>query len=81
MEQVYDDIESTITPIQKKNVNLVNESSSVSIKHEFYKMPNPELTLYVFPHLAGNDQVPIPGYQTVFMAYEHSHYFLPNKIE
>lgn len=81
MEEVYDGIESTITPIQKKSVNLVNENSFVSMKHEFHQMPNPELTLYVFPHFVGKDEVPIPGYETVFRAYEHSHYFLPNKIE
>jgi conjugative transfer region lipoprotein (TIGR03751 family) len=47
---------------------------------EFHKLPNPELTMYVFPHFAAADQVPIPGYPTKFSAYEHDHYVLQNEI-
>jgi conjugative transfer region lipoprotein (TIGR03751 family) len=47
--------------------------------HEFRKIPNPELKVYVYPHFAGNDEVPIPGYTTVFNSYDHDHYELPNE--
>jgi conjugative transfer region lipoprotein (TIGR03751 family) len=47
---------------------------------EFHKLPNPELTMYVFPHFAAADQVPIPGYPTKFSAYEQDHYVLQNEI-
>jgi conjugative transfer region lipoprotein (TIGR03751 family) len=44
----------------------------------FHKVPNPTLNLYVYPHLAGNDELPVPGYTTAFNAYEKDHYSLLN---
>ncbi len=32
----------------------------------FPRLPNPSLAMYVFPHLAGEEQVPVPGYVTTF---------------
>jgi len=48
-------------------------------KNGFRKLPNPELTMIVFPHLAGDAEIPIPGYSTVFNAYERDHYALPQE--
>jgi len=42
----------------------------------FKKLPNPELSLYVYPHFAGQDQVPVPGYFTGFSVYERDNYEL-----
>lgn len=46
-------------------------------KSKFHKLPNPELQLYISPHVAGQDEVPIPGYFTAFDAYERNYYALP----
>ena len=46
---------------------------------EFKRLPDPDLVMYVFPHLAGSDPVPIPGYCTVFPFYEHVHYARPGE--
>jgi conjugative transfer region lipoprotein (TIGR03751 family) len=46
----------------------------------FRTLANPELTLYVFAHLAGQAEVPIPGYYTAFNAYEKEHYALPQEF-
>jgi conjugative transfer region lipoprotein (TIGR03751 family) len=35
--------------------------------------------MYVFPHFAGKDEVPIPGYYTAFNAYTQEHYALPSE--
>ncbi|MBN0596109.1 TIGR03751 family conjugal transfer lipoprotein, partial [Pseudomonas aeruginosa] len=32
------------------------------IYRQFRRLPNPDLVMYVFPHLAGTDPVPVPGY-------------------
>lgn len=48
--------------------------------YPFQKLPNPELQLYVYPHFAGNEEIPIPGYYTSFNAYEKTHYALPSEI-
>ncbi|HVV67995.1 MAG TPA: TIGR03751 family conjugal transfer lipoprotein [Gammaproteobacteria bacterium] len=45
----------------------------------FHKLPNPELKMYVYPHLAGESEIPIPGYTTVFNAYSRDHYQLPQE--
>lgn len=46
----------------------------------FHKLPNPTLQLYVYPHLAGNSEVPIPGYYTAVSAYERDYYALPSEV-
>jgi conjugative transfer region lipoprotein (TIGR03751 family) len=45
----------------------------------FVRLPNPDLVLYVFPHLAGEEEGPVPGYSTVFPLYERVLYALPGE--
>ena len=49
------------------------------IYRQFHRLPNPDLVMYVFPHLAGTDPVPIPGYTTLFPLYQHVQYALPGE--
>lgn len=49
------------------------------IHAEFRRLPNPDLVMYVFPHLAGTVQVPIPGYSTVFPMHRRTHYSMPGE--
>jgi conjugative transfer region lipoprotein (TIGR03751 family) len=46
----------------------------------FVRLPNPDLVMYVFPHLATDEDVPIPGYSTVFPLYERVIYALPGEV-
>lgn len=46
----------------------------------FPRLPNPSLVMYVFPHLAGDEQVPVPGYVTSFPMYERVEYALPGEV-
>ena len=46
----------------------------------FPRVPNPSLVMYVFPHLAGREQVPVPGYVTTFPMYERVEYALPGEV-
>lgn len=46
----------------------------------FPRVPNPSLVMYVYPHLAGNEQVPVPGYVTTFPMYERVEYALPGEV-
>ncbi len=46
----------------------------------FPRLPNPTLVLYVFPHLSGNERVPVPGYATRFSLYTQVEYALPGEI-
>lgn len=46
----------------------------------FPRLPNPTLLMYVFPHLAGPERVPVPGYATAFPMYERPEYALPGEV-
>ena len=46
----------------------------------FPRLPNPTLVMYVFPHLAGDAQAPVPGYATAFPMYEQVEYALPGEV-
>ena len=46
----------------------------------FPRLPNPTLVMYVFPHLAGKTQAPVPGYATAFPLYEQTEYALPGEV-
>ena len=49
------------------------------IDTRFARLPNPDLVLYVFPHLAGPSQSPVPGYSTLFPMYSRPAYALPGE--
>ncbi len=46
----------------------------------FPRLPNPTLVMYVFPHLASEERVPVPGYATTFPMYERVEYSLPGEV-
>ena len=46
----------------------------------FPRLPNPSLVMYVFPHLAGDEGVPVPGYVTTFPMYDRVEYALPGEV-
>ncbi|EOF6272257.1 TIGR03751 family conjugal transfer lipoprotein [Salmonella enterica] len=45
----------------------------------FRRLPNPDLEMYIFPHLAGSEGVPVPGYTTVLPFYNRVQYALPGE--
>ena len=49
------------------------------IRQLFHRLPNPDMVMYVFPHLAGGHPTPVPGYSTVFPFYERVHYAMPGE--
>ena len=54
-------------------------TAQTEIYRQFQRLPNPDLVLYVFPHLSGSESVPVPGYSTVFPLYQRVHYALPGE--
>lgn len=55
-------------------------TSSNELKNLFPKLPNPTVVMYVYPHLAGSDEAPVPGYSTAFTLYKQDHYALPGEL-
>jgi conjugative transfer region lipoprotein (TIGR03751 family) len=60
------------------NVTYTRDAQN-EVDRLFLRLPNPDLIMYVFPHLAGLHPVPVPGYSTVFPLYEHVQYALPGE--
>lgn len=54
-------------------------TARTEIYRQFPRIPNPDLVMYVFPHLAGSEQVPVPGYSTVFPLHSRIEYALPGE--
>lgn len=50
------------------------------LKNLFPKLPNPTVVMYVYPHLAGEDESPVPGYSTAFTMYKEDHFALPGEL-
>jgi conjugative transfer region lipoprotein (TIGR03751 family) len=85
MEKVYDSMKKpekekdwiAAQPLDKRAA-VRNDFQAISASkkrlNEFHKIPNPELQMYIYPHLAGRDQIPVPGYTTAFNVYERDHY-------
>lgn len=61
-----------------KNVAYTRTAQN-EIYSQFKRLPNPDLVMYVFPHLAGSDPAPIPGYSTVFPLYQRVQYAMPGE--
>lgn len=69
-------------PMIEGDVALSNyvrtEKNQLELK--FRTIPNPTMYMFVAPHLATHEQVPIPGYLTKFKMWEREHYALPGEI-
>jgi conjugative transfer region lipoprotein (TIGR03751 family) len=49
------------------------------INLRFPRLPNPEMVIYIFPHINDKGR-PIPGYSTSFLMYEKDEYAMPGEI-
>lgn len=49
------------------------------LQQRFARVPNPDLVMMVYPHLA-KGKYPVPGYVTVFPMYEQTQYALPGEV-
>ncbi|EBV0599372.1 TIGR03751 family conjugal transfer lipoprotein [Salmonella enterica] len=54
--------------INQQVSNSYSRTQENEIQQTFPRLPNPDMVMYVFPHLAGGN-TPVPGYSTVFPFY------------
>ena len=85
-QQLLDARQSLRRSLTQDDVNAeptVNASYTRTAQNEiyrqFHRLPNPDLVMYVFPHLAGTDPAPVPGYTTVFPLYQRVQYAMPSE--
>ncbi|HBS0989638.1 TPA: TIGR03751 family conjugal transfer lipoprotein [Klebsiella pneumoniae] len=69
------DVERNVQPAVAESYS---RDANSEIQQQFPRLPNPDLVMYVFPHMTvGN--VPVPGYSTVFPFYSQVQYALPGE--
>jgi conjugative transfer region lipoprotein (TIGR03751 family) len=72
-----------LTDTDAQSVPAVNAAYTRTAQNEiyrqFYRLPNPDLVMYVFPHLPGSNPAPVPGYSTVFPLYDRVQYAVPGE--
>lgn len=54
-------------------------SNNNAAQSQFSRLPNPDMEMYIFPHLTGSEGVPVPGYTTIFPFYNRVQYALPGE--
>ena len=54
---------------------------ATEINNLFPRLDNPDIVIYVYPHLATRTRAPIPGYSTVIPLYDQVHYRLPGESQ
>jgi conjugative transfer region lipoprotein (TIGR03751 family) len=62
-----------------KEQQSYSRTAADEIRSQFVRLPNPDLVMYIFPHLAGESPVPIPGYSTIFPLYTRIQYAMPGE--
>lgn len=62
-----------------KEQQSYSRTAADEIRSQFVRLPNPDLVMYIFPHLAGESPVPVPGYSTVFPLYTRVQYAMPGE--
>lgn len=84
--QLFDARQALRRPLTEADVHAVpivqaryTRTAANEIYRQFHRLPNPDLLMYVFPHLAGSDPVPVPGYTTLFPLYQRVQYALPGE--
>ena len=72
-----------LTPADTPSAPNLNAAYSRTAQNEiyrqFHRLPDPDLVMYVFPHLSGTEPTPVPGYSTVFPFYQRVQYALPGE--
>ncbi|MFD1803626.1 TIGR03751 family conjugal transfer lipoprotein [Mixta tenebrionis] len=55
-----------------------SRTQETEITQQFPRLPNPDMVMYLYPHLAGGN-TPVPGYSTVFPFYSQTQYAMPGE--
>lgn len=71
-----------LTPAEQQAAPGTDDSYSRTeaseISQQFPRLPNPDMVMYLFPHLADGSS-PVPGYSTVFSFYGQTQYAMPGE--
>ena len=77
-EAVYRHIDA-VEPEQPLEYVEYTRTVLTELNNLFPRHDNPDMVIYVYPHLATRTRAPIPGYTTVIPLYERIEYRLPGE--
>ena len=63
----------------RRDLTGYTREANNEISQQFPRLPNPELSLYVFPHFSRKGH-PVPGYSSAFLMYEKDEYAMPGEL-
>lgn len=81
LEQMRQRVQSPVAYTGNTQISGYTRTANNEIENLFPTLPNPELVMYIYPHLVGDDEAPVPGYSTAFTLYEREHFALPGEIQ
>lgn len=87
MQEIYEShFESGNTSLDEENtLEDFDDESDLSaeviaeIENTFPVLDNPMLIMYVFPHVATESRIPVPGYWTAIPMYERTEFAEPGE--
>jgi len=65
---------------ENQNIENYTAIAAQEIDQLFPMLPNPQIRVYVYPHMATSTRAPVPGYTTAISLYERDEYALPNEV-
>ncbi|MBP2834724.1 TIGR03751 family conjugal transfer lipoprotein [Dickeya zeae] len=71
-------LDSRETQASLRDDRSYSRTQESEISQQFPRLPNPDMVMYLFPHLADGN-TPIPGYSTVFPFYSQTQYAMPGE--
>ncbi len=71
-----------IGPLKETYYDGYTATQTNELNNFFKPIPNPQIAMYVFPHLvqAGEESYPKPGLTTAFFLYRENHVAMPNEL-
>lgn len=61
------------------DLHAFTQQAANEINPVFPLLPNPQMVMFVFPHLS-REGAPVPGYATAFPMYEIDQYAMPGEV-
>lgn len=68
-----------LSEISVQEQQSYTRTATNEVQARFKRLPNPDMVMYVYPHLTEGEGVPVPGYSTVFPLHTQVQYALPGE--
>ena len=91
MKQIYNEKFSERKAVDKQTRDMREQTSTANqvdytrtasseLTTLFPEIPNPKLSMYVYPHITASN-LPVPGYSTTFYLFKERYFALPGELK